>query len=72
MNLTPMLEITIVVTLIVITWRLLPWIKTKTSAAQQESLERLINIMVEAAEQVYDSDMGKQKLDAVVNWLAKV
>ena len=70
MNITPLLEITITVILIVVTWRIMPWIKTKVSAAQRESLDRMIDTMVQAAEQIYDSDMGKQKFDAVINWLS--
>jgi hypothetical protein len=48
----------------------MPWIKSKVSDAERESLDKLIDTFVQAAEQVYDSDMGQQKLDIVVNWLA--
>jgi hypothetical protein len=70
MNITPILEITIIVILIIFTGQMLPWIKSKVSDAQRDSLDKLIETMVEAAEQIYDSDMGQQKLDTVVDWLS--
>lgn len=45
-----------------ITSRLIPWIKSKTTAAQQEMLQAAINTAVYAAEQIYGAGHGDEKL----------
>lgn len=70
MNLTPILDATIIIILIVITRMLIPWIRARTTAAQQETLGRIIDVLVQAAEQLYEPGAGADKLQAVKDWLA--
>lgn len=68
-NLTPILEALIGLLAAMITYRLIPWIKERTTVAQQEKMETLVRIAVFAAEQLYGAGHGSEKLDYVIRWL---
>lgn len=71
MNITPILEALVVLIGAVITGVIVPYIKSRTSAQQQEELMVWIRVAVTAAEQLYTaSGMGKEKKEYVLNWLA--
>ena len=53
-----------------VTYRLIPWIKAKTTNEQQVYIRALIKAAVFAAEQIYKSDgMGRQKMEYVQKYL---
>lgn len=47
----------------------IPWIKSKTTAAERETLLGWVKVAVAAAEQLYDSTQGNLKKKYVVNYL---
>lgn len=68
-NLTPIIEAIIGLLAALITYRLIPWIKARTTVAQQEQLETAVRIAVFAAEQLYGAGKGEEKFDYAVAWL---
>ena len=68
-NLTPILQAVIGLLAALITYRLIPWIKARTTAAQQEQIKAAIKIAVFAAEQIYGAGKGEEKLDYAIAWL---
>lgn len=49
-----------------VTYRLIPWIKAKTTNEQQAYIRALVKAGVYAAEQIYNTeDMGRQKMEYV-------
>lgn len=53
-----------------VTGVLVPWIRTKTTAAQQTELKAWVRIAVAAAEQLYSGGgRGEEKKQYVVSWL---
>ena len=55
----------------IITYKVVPWIKTKTTVEQQKLLEATVKTLVFAAEQLYGAGEGTAKLDYVVDELEK-
>lgn len=53
-----------------ITGFLIPFIKSRTSEAQQETLMNWVAAAVAAAEQLYESGEGEAKKQYVLDWLA--
>ena len=54
----------------VITAIVIPYIKSKTTAQQQEEINAWVKIAVTAAEQIYNgSGRGAEKKEYVLNWL---
>lgn len=68
-NLTPIIEAIIGLLAALITYRLIPWIKARTTVAQQEQLETAVRIAVFAAEQIYGAGRGSEKLDYAIEYL---
>lgn len=64
-NLTPIFQALIALMAALITYKLIPWIKSKTTEQQQSNLQTLIRVLVFAAEQIYGAGNGKEKLDYV-------
>lgn len=64
-DLTPILQAVIGLLAAMITYKLIPWIQANTTARQQELLQATINTLVYAAEQIYGSGTGQQKLEYV-------
>ena len=54
---------------VLVTYKLIPWIKANTTAKQQENLETMIRVAVFAAEQIYGACSGADKLKYVEDWL---
>lgn len=52
-----------------ITYWLIPYIKSKASAQQQAYVSVLVRTAVQAAEQLYGAGMGSAKLDYAQQWL---
>ena len=61
-DLTPIFQALIALLASIITIKVIPWIKARTTAQQQAVLQSTIKILVFAAEQMYGAGNGKQKL----------
>lgn len=69
-DITPIIEAVITVIVLCITTFLIPYIKSKTTAAQQEQIQAWVNIAVMAAEQlIQGSGKGAEKKEYVIKWL---
>ena len=64
-DLTPILQAIIALLAALVTYKLIPWIKSKTTAQQQANLSAVIKMLVFAAEQLYGANQGEQKLQYV-------
>ena len=64
-DLTPALQALIMLLSALITAFVIPWIKTKTTIAQREKMVAVVETFVFAAEQIYGSGWGKDKLHYV-------
>lgn len=70
-DLTPIFQALIALLASIITIKVIPWIQARTTAQQQEMLRAAVSVAVCAAEQLYGSGAGKEKLMYVKGQLAK-
>ena len=70
-DLTPIFNAIITLLAALVTYKLIPWIKAKTTNEQQQRLTAVVRTLVFAAEQLYGAGKGEQKLDYVSEQLAK-
>ena len=70
-NLTPIIQAIIALLAALITYKLIPWIKARTTNEQQALLKATIKTMVFAAEQLYGAKNGSEKLDWVIYQLSQ-
>ena len=68
-DLTPIFQALIALLAAIITFRVVPWIKSKTTGAQQQNLAAAARIAVYAAEQIYGANNGDLKLDYALDIL---
>lgn len=69
-DITPIIEAVAALIGAIITCVLIPFIKSKTTAAQQAEINGWVKIAVSAAEQIYKgSGRGEEKKQYVLNWL---
>lgn len=68
-DLTPILQAVLALLAALVTYKLIPWIKAKTTQEQQNLLLSITSVLVFAAEQLYGSGRGEEKLDYVVREL---
>lgn len=61
-DLTPIVQALITVFAAIITLKVIPWIKARTSVDQQAAVGIITRTLVYAAEQIYGSGTGKKKL----------
>ncbi len=72
MDITPVVNAVIALIAAVVTAFVIPWVKSKTTAAQREEIEAWVRIAVTAAEQIYSgSGKGKEKKKYVLDFLAE-
>lgn len=64
-DLTPILQAVITLLAALVTYKLIPWIKQKTTNEQQLALQMMTKVAVFAAEQLYGAGKGKEKLEYV-------
>lgn len=65
-----LLRLTIMVLGVVVTYRLIPWIKSKTTEQQRQEATYWISLAVKVAEQIYaDKGQGVLKKEYVLKWL---
>ena len=61
-DLTPIIQAVIALIAAIITVKVIPWIKAKTTNEQQALITATIKTLVFAAEQLYGSGIGNEKL----------
>lgn len=61
-DLTPIFEAILALLAALVTYKLIPWIKSKTTAEQQALLTATVKTLVYAAEQLYGAGKGEEKL----------
>ena len=70
-DLTPIFQAIIALLAAIITYKLIPWIKSRTTVEQQGLLSATVRTLVFAAEQLYGAGKGAEKLDYVVAEMEK-
>lgn len=70
-NITPILQAVIGLLCALITYRLIPWIKARTTNEQQIYIQAAIRVAVYAMEQIYGAGHGEEKLAGAIKWLAE-
>lgn len=70
-DLTPIIQAIIALLAAIVTYKLIPWIKAKTTNEQQAMLCAAAKTLVFAAEQIYGAGRGEEKLDYVIRELEK-
>ena len=70
-DLTPIIQAVIALLAAFVTYKLVPWIKSKTTAQQQANMAAVVKMLVFAAEQIYGANSGKEKLQYVKERLAE-
>ncbi len=70
-DLTPLFQAIILLLAALITRKVIPWIKSKTTKEQQQNLVAAARIAVYAAEQVFGAGQGKEKLAYALEALRK-
>ncbi|MBQ8708538.1 MAG: hypothetical protein IJ523_10665 [Succinivibrionaceae bacterium] len=68
-DLTPVFQAIIALLAALITYKLIPWIKARTTKNQQDNLAMLCRTLVYAAEQIFGSGTGKDKMQYVLDAL---
>lgn len=68
-DLTPIIEALIGLLATLITVKLIPWIKARTTNEQQSTIRATVRTLVFAAEQMYGAGKGEEKLAYVVDQL---
>lgn len=70
-DLTPIIQAVIALLAAVVTYKVIPWIKAKTTNEQQAGLRTTVKVLVYAAEQLYGAGMGYEKMHYVKEQLEK-
>lgn len=68
-NLTPILQAVIGLLAAMVTYWIIPWIRSKTTESQQNIIKAVIRSAVYAAEQIIGSGNGPAKMALVKKWL---
>ena len=70
-DLTPIFQAIIALLAALVTYKLIPWIRSKTTEQQQNNLEAAARIAVYAAQQLWGAarSTNTEKLDYAVSWL---
>ena len=70
-DLTPIINAAIALLATIITVKVVPWVKARTTNEQQTMLRATIKTLVFAAEQIYGAGRGEEKLEYVISRLEK-
>ena len=62
---TPIIQAVIALIAAIITAKVIPWIKAKTTNEQQQLIAATVKTLVFAAEQIYGAGFGEEKFDYV-------
>ncbi|MBE5807098.1 MAG: holin [Clostridiales bacterium] len=68
-DLTPILQAVIGLIAALIAYRLIPWIKARTTTEQQAQYMAAVRVAVFAAEQIFGAGKGAEKMDYAINYL---
>lgn len=68
-NLTSIIQAVVALAAALISTFLIPWIRSKTTLNQQETIKTVVELAVAAAEQLYGSGTGQQKKQFVLDYL---
>lgn len=68
-DLTPIFQAVIALLAAIVTYKVIPWIKARTTSEQQKLLAAWTTTLVFAAEQLYGAGNGAEKLDFVAQEL---
>ena len=71
-DLTPIFQAVIALLAALITYKLIPWIKARTTNEQQMRLDAAIRVAVYAAEQLFGAGHGADKMDYALNYLREM
>ena len=69
MNITPIIEAAVALIAAVLTYALVPWVKSRQTAQQTAEMLKWVEIAVMAAEQLFPPEMAQKKKQAVVEFL---
>lgn len=69
MDVTNIIEIVIALIGAIITAFVIPWLRIKTTTAQRETTATIVKTLVYAAEQIFGSGAGEEKLQYVADML---
>ena len=69
-DLTAIIQAIIALCAALITYKLIPWIKNKTTEQQQHNFAAAVKVAVYAAEQIFGSGNGQEKYSYVLTFLA--
>lgn len=70
-DITIVIEAVVLIVTVIVTRFVVPWIRERTTAAEQENINTWIRAAVAAAEQIYaGAGRGAEKKDYVMRWLA--
>ena len=69
MDITPILQAAIALLATVITFAVVPYIKSRTTATQQAQINGWVKIAVAAVEQIHKDYKGAEKKKWVLDWL---
>lgn len=70
-DLTPIFQAILALLAALITYKLVPWIKARTTDQQQRNLSAAANIAVYAAEQIFGHGHGREKLNYALDALKR-
>lgn len=65
-DLTPIIQAVIALIAAIVTAKVIPWIKAKTTKEQQQLISATVKTLVFAAEQIYGSGFGAEKMEYVM------
>ena len=68
-NLTPILQALIGLLAALITYKLVPWLREKTTREQAERYAAAVRVAVFAAEQIFGAGHGAEKMDYAIRYL---
>lgn len=70
-DLTPVFQSVIALLAALVTYKFIPWIRSKVTGQQFANLEAAARVAVYAAEQIFKNDNNKQKLDYAIDQVVK-
>lgn len=70
-DLTPVFQSVIALLAALVTYKFIPWIRSKVTGQQFANLEAAARVAVYAAEQIFKNDNNKQKLDYAIDQVMK-
>lgn len=68
-DLTAILQAILALLAAIITYKVIPWVKARTTNEQQTMMRAAVKTLVFAAEQLYGAGAGSEKLDFVIRQL---